>query len=92
MLKLHVTTKYLFWGVQEDCEMWRRRQRKQNKRAIWFPLRPCCNMGEITHCQSMKGSFPRDCLISAYLHLLADRSQSGADACEHAGRLYTDHL
>lgn len=29
MLKLHVTTKYLFWGLQEDCEMWRRRQRKQ---------------------------------------------------------------
>lgn len=64
---------------------------RENKRAIWFPLRPCCNMAEITHCQSMKGSFPRDCLISAYLHLLADRSQSGADACEHAGRLYTDH-
>lgn len=30
--------------------------------------------------QSMKGSFPRDCLFSAYLHLLAKRSHGRTDA------------
>lgn len=33
-----------------------------------------------THCQSMKGSFPRDCLFSAYLHLLAGRCHGRTDA------------
>lgn len=27
--------------------------------------------------QSMKGSFPRDCLFSAYLHLLANAVMAG---------------
>ena len=31
-------------------------------------------LGGITRCQSMKGSLPRDCLISAYRPLLATRS------------------
>lgn len=37
----------------------------------------------------MKGSFPRDCLISAYLHLLAKHSHGRTDAevHGHAGTL-----
>ncbi len=31
----------------------------------------------------MKGSFPRDCLISAYLHLLAKRSHGRTEAEVH---------
>ena len=63
MLKLHVTTTYLSFGGKEDCEMcemWRKK--KKTGGQFWFPtqtvlLREDRNIGEITHCQSMKGSF-----------------------------------
>lgn len=89
MLQLNI-----FLGGKEDCEMCERWQEKKNRRLIWFPLGPCCNIGEITHCQSMKGSFPRDCLISSYLHLLAKHSHSRADAevHGHTGGSLKNHL
>lgn len=89
MLQLNI-----FLGGKEDCETCETRGgRNKNRRLIWFPLGPCCsencNTGEITHCQSMKGSFPRDCLISAYLHLLAKHSHGRTDteAYGHTGTL-----
>lgn len=91
VLKLHVTTKYLSWRKGRLWNVWKMAGKK--RRSIWFPLGPCCIIGEITHCQSMKGSFPRDCLISSYLHLLAKHSHGRADAevRGHTGRSLINH-
>lgn len=42
-------------------------------------------------CQSMKGRDPRDCLTSAYLHLLAKHSHGGTDTEVH-GRTGTENI
>lgn len=51
VLKLHVTTKYLSWRKRKIMKC----GDDGRKVEVWFPLRPPCNIGEITHCQSMKG-------------------------------------
>lgn len=92
MLKLHVTTKYLFWRKGSLWNVGEDDRKRKHRRSISLGSR--CNIGEIKHCQSMKGGFPRDCLISAYLHLLATHSYGRADAevYGHTGRSSINHL
>ncbi len=77
MLKLHVTTKYLswrkgrLWNVERMAEIKKKTKKKQEVDLVSTQT---VLLRGFTHCQSMKGSFPRDCLISAYLHLLAKHS------------------
>lgn len=84
MLKLHVKTKGRLWNLE-----WRRCLKQWeadlvSTQIFFFSFLfsfswEDCNIGEMKHCQSMKGSFPWD-LISAYLHLLASCSHGGTDA------------
>lgn len=87
MLQLNI-----FLGGKEACEMWEKMTEKENTGGR-FHLDRVATL-EKSHCQSMKGSFPRDCLISAYLHLLATHSHGRADAevYGHTGRSSINHL
>lgn len=80
MLRLNV-----FLGGRRDSP-WRHRGRKKRRSFTQTTLRH----KEMWHAVSpWRVCFPRDCLVSAYLHLLAKRSQSGTEA-EVRGHTHTN--
>lgn len=82
VLKLHVTQLYVSVSEKNDCK-----SGKKNTEG-WFVL--VLLIGCITEkrqkYQSMKGGFPRDCIIRAYFPLLAKHINGRRSPEDHGHR------